>query len=231
MTLTLHMRSAHAAQVSSDDVLASKLPSHERGVYRQFAKRAFDIGIVLLALIPVLIVLAPLCLLIMRDGHSPLYRQMRIGRNGRVFRMWKLRSMVHDADARLAAYLAENPRARAEWDHSQKLRNDPRVTPIGSVIRKTSLDELPQLFNVLLGDMSLVGPRPMMVDQRELYPGTAYFAMRPGITGIWQTSERNETSFSERAIYDARYFRELSLATDLLLIGKTFRVVLKGTGC
>lgn len=229
--MTLHMRSADAAQVSTDDVLAPKLPLQERGVYRQFAKRAFDIGVVLLALVPVLLVLAPLCLLIMRDGKSPIYQQMRIGRNGRVFRMWKLRSMVHDADARFEAYLAENPLARAEWDHSQKLRNDPRITPIGSFIRKTSLDELPQLLNVLVGDMSLVGPRPMMVDQRELYPGTAYFAMRPGITGIWQTSERNDTSFSERAIYDARYFRELSFPTDLLLIGKTFRVVIKGTGC
>ncbi|TNF20565.1 MAG: sugar transferase [Rhodobacteraceae bacterium] len=224
------MRSAPAAQVSTDDLLAPKLPLPERGVYRQYAKRIFDIGIVLLALIPVLLVLAPLCLLIMRDGHSPIYRQMRIGRNGRVFRMWKLRSMVHDADARLEAYLAGNPRARAEWDHAQKLRHDPRVTVIGSFIRKTSLDELPQLFNVLAGDMSLVGPRPMMVDQRALYPGTAYFAMRPGITGIWQTSARNETSFSERAIFDARYFRELSFATDLRLIAKTFQVVVKGTG-
>lgn len=226
MTLTMHMRSASAAQISSKDVLPPRIP----GVYRSFAKRGLDIGIVLLALVPVLLVMAPLCLLIMLDGHSPLYRQARIGRNGRVFRMWKLRSMVHDADARLEAHLAANPRARVEWDHAQKLRDDPRITPIGSLIRKTSLDELPQLFNVLMGDMSLVGPRPMMVDQQTLYPGTAYYAMRPGITGIWQTSLRNETSFAERAIFDARYFRELSLLTDVRLIGKTFRVVLKGTG-
>lgn len=224
--MTMHMRSASAAQISSKDVLPPRIP----GVYRSFAKRGLDIGIVLLALVPVLLVMAPLCLLIMLDGHSPLYRQARIGRNGRVFRMWKLRSMVHDADARLEAHLAANPRARVEWDHAQKLRDDPRITPIGSLIRKTSLDELPQLFNVLMGDMSLVGPRPMMVDQQTLYPGTAYYAMRPGITGIWQTSLRNETSFAERAIFDARYFRELSLLTDVRLIGKTFRVVLKGTG-
>ena len=224
--MTMHMRSAAAAQISSKDVLPPRIP----GVYRSFAKRGLDIGIVLLALVPVLLVMAPLCLLIMLDGHSPLYRQARIGWNGRVFRMWKLRSMVHDADARLEAHLAANPRARVEWDHAQKLRDDPRITPIGSLIRKTSLDELPQLFNVLMGDMSLVGPRPMMVDQQTLYPGTAYYAMRPGITGIWQTSLRNETSFAERAIFDARYFRELSLLTDVRLIGKTFRVVLKGTG-
>ena len=152
MTLTMHMRSASAAQISSKDVLPPRIP----GVYRSFAKRGLDIGIVLLALVPVLLVMAPLCLLIMLDGHSPLYRQARIGRNGRVFRMWKLRSMVHDADARLEAHLAANPRARVEWDHAQKLRDDPRITPIGSLIRKTSLDELPQLFNVLMGDMSLV---------------------------------------------------------------------------
>lgn len=231
MTLTMHVRPVESAQGSSSDSLfVSKFNPHGRGIYRQWTKRILDIAVVLLALPSVLLLLAPLCLLIATDGHSPFYRQKRIGRNGKIFYMWKLRSMVHDAEGRLQAHLEANPAARREWDHSQKLRQDPRITWIGAFIRKSSIDELPQLFNVLRGDMSLVGPRPMMVDQRALYPGTAYYAMRPGITGIWQTSVRNESSFSERAIFDARYFRELSFVTDLALIARTFRVVLRGTG-
>ena len=182
------------------------------------------------AALPVLIILMVLAALISLDGGSPIYLQKRVGRSGRVFHMWKLRSMVMNADALLEQHLARDPALRREWNHTQKLRHDPRIPRIGRIIRKTSLDELPQLWNVLRGDMSLVGPRPMMVDQRALYPGTAYYAMRPGITGIWQTSVRNESSFSERAIFDARYFRELSFVTDLALIARTFRVVLRGTG-
>ncbi|WP_416374663.1 sugar transferase [Marinovum sp.] len=230
--MTMHMRPVEPIQgASPDSLFISDFHPQSRGLYRQWAKRLLDFGVVLLALPPVIALLVPLCLLISLDGHSPIYRQKRIGRNGKVFRMWKLRSMVHDADARLQAHLDADPAARREWDHSQKLRHDPRITRMGAFIRKSSIDELPQLFNVLTGDMSLVGPRPMMVEQRALYPGTAYYAMRPGITGIWQTSVRNESSFSERAIFDARYFRELSLRTDLTLIGRTFRVVLRGTGC
>ena len=131
----------------------------------------------------VMVILVPL---IMLDGGSPIYFQKRIGLNGKKFRMWKLRSMVPNADRALAAYLEENPEARAEWDHSQKLRHDPRITRVGLFIRKSSLDELPQLWNVIKGDMSLVGPRPMMMSQRRMYPGTAYYALRPGITGFWQ---------------------------------------------
>ncbi|MDA7429450.1 sugar transferase [Primorskyibacter aestuariivivens] len=200
------------------------------GFYRNFAKRFLDVVLVLMSAIPVFIILSVLCAVIALDGRAPLYFQKRIGRNGRVFHMWKLRSMVPNADAQLEAYLAENPEARAEWDRTQKLRNDPRITKIGAFIRKTSLDELPQLVNVLKGDMSLVGPRPMMVDQRTIYPGTAYYVMRPGITGMWQTSVRNESSFSERAIFDARYYREMSFATDVTLIARTFNVVMRGTG-
>ena len=104
-------------------------------------------------------------------GGRPFYSQVRVGKGGKPFRMWKLRSMVNDADARMETYLAENPDARAEWDSTQKLRNDPRVTRFGQFLRRSSLDELPQLWNVLKGDMSLVGPRPMMLNQQSLYPG------------------------------------------------------------
>ena len=139
--------------------------------------------------------------------------------------------MVSNADALLEQHLACDPAAREEWNRTQKLRHDPRITPIGRMIRKSSLDELPQLWNVLVGDMSLVGPRPMMVDQQEIYPGTAYYALRPGITGFWQTSVRNESSFAERAGFDAAYLRDLSFRTDLHILMRTVRVVLRGTGC
>ncbi|WP_417740658.1 sugar transferase [Salipiger sp.] len=199
--------------------------------YDRLTKRALDITIVLLGALPVLLVTVVLAALIALDGKSPFYLQKRVGRNGRVFHMYKLRSMVADADKRLEAYLASDPAARAEWNHAQKLRHDPRVTWIGRLIRKTSLDELPQLFNVLRGDMSLVGPRPMMVEQQDLYPGTAYYALRPGITGFWQISVRNESSFAERAGFDTDYLRQLSLGTDLKILSRTIRVVLNGTGC
>lgn len=145
--------------------------------------------------------------------------------------MWKLRSIVPNAEAQLQSYLDKNPEARAEWDRTQKLRFDPRITPIGRIIRKTSLDELPQLWNVLRGDMSLVGPRPMMVCQKPLYYVSAYYALRPGITGFWQTSVRNESSFAERARFDADYLRHLSLGTDISVLFKTVKVVLRGTDC
>ena len=145
--------------------------------------------------------------------------------------MWKLRSMVTNADAALEDHLRSDAAARVEWNTNQKLRNDPRITKVGQILRKTSLDELPQLWNVLIGDMSLVGPRPMMVCQQSLYPGSAYYALRPGITGFWQISVRNESSFAERASYDADYLRKVTFAQDLSVMLKTVSVVTKGTGC
>jgi lipopolysaccharide/colanic/teichoic acid biosynthesis glycosyltransferase len=170
-------------------------------------------------------------LLIARDGGSPFYQQTRIGRFGKTFKMWKLRTMVANADAALEEYLRANPAARIEWDRNQKLRHDPRITKVGQILRKTSLDELPQLWNVLIGDMSLVGPRPMMVDQQSMYPGSAYYALRPGITGFWQVSVRHESSFAERATYDAEYLRKVNFVQDMSVMLKTVSVVTKGTGC
>ena len=199
--------------------------------YRRTFKRLLDIVAVLL-LAPVAVpLIAVMGLMVMRDGGSPFYRQRRIGRNGRVFAILKLRTMVIDAEARLARYLEENPEARAEWNSTQKLRKDPRITRTGRLLRKTSLDELPQLWNVFMGDMSLVGPRPMMCSQRSLYPGTAYYNLRPGITGSWQVSERNESEFASRAAYDASYDKNLTLGTDLNILFRTVGVVLRGTGC
>jgi lipopolysaccharide/colanic/teichoic acid biosynthesis glycosyltransferase len=209
-----------------------QLPSDPpTGPYRGGPKRVMDVALVVLTSPAVLLVIAILALLVALDGARPFYVQERVGRGGRTYRMWKLRSMVPDADARLAAYLLEDPTARAEWEHNQKLRHDPRVTRVGRLLRKSSLDELPQLWNVLKGEMSLVGPRPMLPEQRPLYPGTAYFRLRPGVTGPWQVSERHETGFAERARFDSAYDREVSLRTDLRLLMATIRVVARGTGC
>ncbi|RFP88081.1 sugar transferase [Rhodobacteraceae bacterium 63075] len=213
------------------ELLGRSSGSHAQGVYRNRFKRMLDILIVLIAAPAALLILLPLMALIALDGRPPIYSQLRIGKNGRAFRMFKLRTMVADADQILEAYLAQNPEARAEWDERQKLNHDPRITLFGAILRKSSLDELPQLLNVLLGQMAIVGPRPMMVGQQSLYPGRAYYEMRPGITGYWQIAERNETSFPQRAEYDAAYFRDLSFMTDARVIAKTVRVVLHGTGC
>lgn len=230
----MYMSSVDRRLSSYADVVAGlSLPTAELSsdrFYGSVFKPFLDRLLALIFLIPASLIIAICALLIVRDGHSPFYRQKRIGKDGVHFGMWKLRSMVPDADQVLESYLSANPEARREWDLTQKLKFDPRVTPIGRIIRKTSIDELPQLWNVLVGDMSLVGPRPMMLDQRVLYPGVAYFAMRPGITGYWQTTERNETSFAERAVYDTEYFSDMSLATDATVIFKTVGVVLKGTG-
>lgn len=200
------------------------------GFYRRYFKRTLDILFVLAIALPVGLIVAVLAIVIARDGASPIYRQERVGLNGKRFRMLKLRSMVPDAEAKLEVYLRENPEARREWDEKQKLLNDPRITPIGRLIRKTSLDELPQFWNVLVGDMSVVGPRPMMTEQVRLYPGTAYYAMRPGITGFWQIAERNECSFAERALHDTNYDRALSFGTDVAVVARTVLVVAVGTG-
>lgn len=201
-----------------------------RGLYRTVLKRIFDVTVVVVFAPIVLPLVALLALLVARDGGRPFYSQLRVGRGGRTYRIWKLRTMVADADARLEAHLASDPAARAEWDSTQKLKHDPRITRFGRLLRKSSLDELPQLWNVLRGDMSLVGPRPMMPCQQDLYPGHAYYRLRPGITGPWQVSERNASSFADRAWFDAGYDRDLSLVTDLRLLAATVRVVLRATG-
>ena len=228
--MTLQIRQPISGPEVTRIAATSREPAQGTRLYRDVAKRVIDISIVLMAAIPVLFTLTVLAAAIVMDGVNPFYRQKRIGKNGRVFSMWKLRSMVRNADELLEHYLSQNPEARREWDVSQKLKFDPRITPIGRIIRKTSLDELPQLWNVLRGDMSLVGPRPMMVEQRKLYPGTDYYRLRPGITGLWQISDRNETSFAERSVYDTAYYRALSLRTDLVVMIRTVGVVLRGTG-
>lgn len=205
-------------------------PLGTQSFYARFGKRPLDILAILISapiVIPVVLLLA---LVILAQGGKPFYTQMRVGRSGRSFRLWKLRTMVENADARLAEYLAGNETAKAEWDSTQKLKKDPRITGFGHFLRKSSLDELPQLWNVFLGDMSIVGPRPMMLEQARLYPGADYYHLRPGVTGLWQISDRNDSTFAARASFDAQYAADLSLTGDLTIIGKTVGVVLRCTG-
>ena len=198
--------------------------------YRSFLKRFFDIALVVAASVVVVPLVAVLALLIAAWGGSPFYSQARVGRGGRLFRMYKLRTMVPDADALLEERLRTCPQTRAEWNSTQKLKNDPRITPFGRLLRKTSMDELPQLYNVLVGHMSLVGPRPMLETQAALYPGSAYYRLRPGVTGFWQISDRNDCDFADRAGFDEAYDRKLSFGTDVRVLASTVSVVLRGTG-
>ncbi len=193
-------------------------------------KRVIDIVVVLVSAPIALPLVALLAILIRLDGENPFFNQKRVGRDGRIFTFWKLRTMVSGADQRLEGILAASPAARDEWNATQKLKSDPRITRLGRILRRTSADELPQLWNVLIGDMSLVGPRPMLPQQQSIYPGSAYFTLRPGITGIWQISARNESSFASRAHFDTRYASTMSLALDISIIIKTIGVVIRGTG-
>lgn len=228
--MTLHVPNLSTDASSKPRGAARALP-YPPSLYRSFFKRAIDLTLVVLSAPVVLPLIALLALLLAGTGNTPFYSQLRVGRGGVPFRMWKLRTMVQNADAHLEAYLKENPEARREWDNCQKLRNDPRITPLGRILRKTSMDELPQLFNVFNGTMSLVGPRPMMLEQKQFYHGHAYFALRPGITGMWQTSGRNHCSaFEDRVVYDNTYAEQLSLKTDLGLLVKTVGVVCRATG-
>jgi lipopolysaccharide/colanic/teichoic acid biosynthesis glycosyltransferase len=170
--------SVRSVQVGAAEQGLSATYGNSRHFYLSF-KRLLDLFTVISTApvtIPLILVLA---VLVQTGGGRAIYRQRRLGMHGRSFYIWKLRTMVPDADSKLESFLAENPEARAEWNETQKLRRDPRITPLGRFLRKTSLDELPQLFNVLMGEMSLVGPRPMMPEQRAYYPGTAYFSVRP----------------------------------------------------
>lgn len=199
-------------------------------LYRLGFKRVVDILLIVAAMPFVLPFLLIVGVLIALDGHSPLFRQERVGLNGNRFWMWKFRTMVPNAESQLKEYLEHDADARAEWEDRQKLENDPRITAIGRILRRTSMDELPQVFNVLTGEMSLVGPRPMLPSQQALYSGHAYYRLRPGMTGSWQVSARNDSSFADRAQFDDQYEEQLSFVTDVSIITQTVSVVLKGTG-
>ena len=196
----------------------------------QIIKRLIDVALsvfALIALIPLYLLIAIL-IKIDSSGHV-FFRQIRVGIGGRNFGMWKFRTMYTDAENMLETLLEANPSARVEWDKYQKLKDDPRMTRVGKFLRRFSLDETPQFWNVLNGEMSIVGPRPYFPDQREIYGAShaSYTQVRPGITGLWQISGRNKTTFADRAIIDDDYVRNWSIWFDLYILAKTPWVMLR----
>jgi undecaprenyl-phosphate galactose phosphotransferase len=196
-------------------------------------KRLFDIlfaAVALLLMTPVLLVCGA-CICATSDGPA-LFRQRRLGRNGKDFSIVKFRTMLPDAEMLLHKVLASDPRAKQEWERDQKLRNDPRITPLGRFLRRSSMDELPQFWNVLTGDMSIVGPRPIVRSEERFYLDAmeTYSAVRPGITGLWQVSGRNDTGYSTRVMLDCEYVRSWSIWLDLRILLKTIKAVFTRTG-
>ncbi|MFO1478865.1 MAG: undecaprenyl-phosphate galactose phosphotransferase WbaP [Turneriella sp.] len=200
----------------------------------RFSKMLFDMVLVVLSLPVIAPVLLVIGIMVRATSPGPaLFRQVRIGKNGKEIRVFKFRSMHRDAEAKLAELLAKDPSARAEWKKTHKLRHDPRVTKLGAFLRRTSLDELPQLINVLCGDMSLVGPRPVTeTELKTKYKGKAdyYKLVRPGITGLWQISGRSDISYEQRVNMDSWYVFNWSLHIDLVILYKTIWVVLGRRG-
>lgn len=197
------------------------------------SKRSFDLTFavsMLLVLLPLFVIVAVAVKL--SDGGPVFYRHRRVGRDGRLFGCLKFRTMRQDSQAALEAHLARDPAARQEWLETRKIKNDPRITSVGGVLRKTSLDELPQLLNILSGQMSVVGPRPIVPDEIAMYGSDAqhYLAVQPGLTGAWQVSGRNDTSYAERVRLDSDYVRNWSFATDLFIVARTVPAVFMSRG-
>ncbi len=198
----------------------------------QLAKCTIDLILAGLAFIILLPVFFAIALAVRLDGGPVFYVQPRVGRGGRSFKCYKFRSMRVNADELLANVLLSNADEAESWRINRKLRNDPRVTPVGKFLRKTSLDELPQLLNILRMDMSLVGPRPIVEQEVHLYGAdvSKYYSCRPGLTGVWQISGRSDTTFQERVGFDTSYVDNWSVWLDLRIILKTVPAVLAGSG-
>jgi len=216
----------------SHEVLMLRIRNNLERFSARVLKRLFDLLIsssLLLLLSPVF---AYIGWKVSRDGGSPFYGHVRVGQNGQRFKCYKFRSMILNSQAVLQKLLDTDPAARDEWDKDFKLKNDPRITPIGHFIRKTSLDELPQLWNVLKGDMSLVGPRPVVDAELERYAEDVdyYLMAKPGITGLWQVSGRNDIDYSTRVYLDSWYVKNWSLWYDLAILFKTVGVVFRKEG-
>jgi Undecaprenyl-phosphate galactose phosphotransferase WbaP len=196
-------------------------------------KRIIDLTLVVLS--GFIVIPLSLLLSIMIQLDSPgkiLYKHERIGKNGRMFTLWKFRTMFINADEILEGYLEQNPHAQIEWQQTQKIKSDPRITRMGKLLRRTSLDELPQLWNILKGEMSLVGPRPIVQSELVHYGGLANpcFSVRPGLTGLWQVSGRNNTTYEERVQFDEYYVNNWSIRLDIYILLRTILVVLRADG-
>ena len=197
------------------------------------SKRIFDVLIASITLIVFLPLFAFVVLLLKLTDPGPvIFRHIRVGQGGRRFACFKFRSMVLDSDKVLKTLLESDPAARMEWDRTQKLANDPRITPGGKFLRQSSLDELPQLINVIRGDMSLVGPRPIVPSELTRYGDklSLYLLARPGITGIWQVSGRNDCGYDRRIEMDANYVRNWRFSTDFVILLRTLGAVLAQRG-
>jgi Undecaprenyl-phosphate galactose phosphotransferase WbaP len=200
---------------------------------RQAFKRIFDLCLITLALpvlVPVFIILA---LAIKLDSRGPVFfRHKRVRTRDSFFQVLKFRTMIPDADQVLADYLAKNPELRREWEAKHKLKHDPRITRVGKFLRRTSLDELPQIWNVITGDLSLIGPRPIVEEEIKRYQKAfrLYEKVRPGITGLWQISGRNNTTYDERVDLDTYYVRNWSIWFDIYILAMTPAAVIKGNG-
>ena len=197
-------------------------------------KTIFDFTLTLIGAICISPLLAYIAYRIKKEDPGPLiFKHIRIGKDGKPFPCYIFRSMVVNSAEMLEKYLAENPAAKAEWERDFKLKNDPRITPIGKFLRRTSLDELPQIFNVLKGEMSLVGPRPVVQEELDKYYGDAvkeYCSIRPGITGLWQVSGRSDLDYTERVLLDQWYVKNRNLKLDIKILWQTIGVVLMKKG-
>jgi Undecaprenyl-phosphate galactose phosphotransferase WbaP len=196
-------------------------------------KRIFDIMLVLISVPVLLPVFGIVSALVMLSSSGPIfYSHRRIRKGGAFFSMWKFRTMCVNSAEVMEEYLARHPEARAEWNLTHKLREDPRITPIGSFLRRYSLDELPQLWNVLTGQMSLVGPRPIVAAEVEKYGDCfdCYCRVKPGLTGLWQVSGRSELSYDARVALDCEYVERWSLTKDFLILLRTFSSVVNQDG-
>ena len=218
-----------------DEIPGVSAPAGQRlRLYRTVIKRVVDIAIVILILPIAMPVILASWLIMYLGGGAGFYSQPRIGKGGQEFKCWKIRTMTANADKSLATFIKSDPKLAREWQINQKLQDDPRITVFGDFLRKTSIDELPQLWNVLIGDMSLVGPRPFTPNQKALYDGEkinrAYYQLRPGISGLWQVESRNSGKFRDRVVYDETYAQNLSFSYDLKIAVRTVLVVLQATG-
>jgi Undecaprenyl-phosphate galactose phosphotransferase WbaP len=216
----------------SDSLLLPRIVNG-RGVPKNSMARVLDIFVVFLAAPYIALAILILILLIQVDSRGPVfYAQARVGRNGRKFYLYKLRTMVQNADEVLQKYLDESPELKAEWLAIHKLRKDPRITRVGAILRKFSLDELPQIWNILIGDMSLIGPRPIYGSDIERYGKCfeLYIQVRPGLTGLWQVSGRSDTTFERRVELDEYYILNRSFQLDIQILLKTVSVVLGSKG-
>jgi undecaprenyl-phosphate galactose phosphotransferase len=200
--------------------------------FSRLIKRLFDIVVSVIGLFFFFPLFILLSLKIRQDGGKVFFGHKRIGQQGNVFTCYKFRSMVPNAQELLIHLLENDPKARKEWNHNFKLKRDPRITPIGKFLRKTSLDELPQLWNVLIGDMSLIGPRPVVDKELDRYKENVhyYLEVKPGMSGLWQISGRNDTNYADRVYLDAWYAKNWSLWYDIIILFKTMMVLLKRNG-